>query len=88
MAGFAAGTLAGMWFEDRLALGDVSVYVIHARMGRVAHRVRKAPLRERLELTAHGHTGSGDHGWYCDTASARELPHLVDYRCRSFVTVG
>jgi uncharacterized protein YebE (UPF0316 family) len=55
--GFAAGTLAGMWLEDRLALGDVAVYVVSKERGSsVANAVRKAHYGA-TEVPAYGQAG-------------------------------
>jgi uncharacterized protein YebE (UPF0316 family) len=55
--GFAVGTLVGMRLEDRLALGDVSVYVISRIQGsEIAAQVRKAHYGA-TELTASGKSG-------------------------------
>jgi uncharacterized protein YebE (UPF0316 family) len=40
--GFSAGTVAGMWLEERLALGDVAVYVVSRDAGEeIAQDVRE-----------------------------------------------
>lgn len=55
--GFAAGTLVGMWLEERLALGDVAVYVVSREAGEeIAQEVRKADYGA-TELPAFGHSG-------------------------------
>ncbi len=55
--GFAAGTLIGMWLEERLALGDVAVYVVSREAGEeIAEEVRKADYGA-TELPAFGHSG-------------------------------
>ena len=55
--GFAVGTLVEMRLEDRLALGDVSVYVISRIQGsETAAQVRKAHYGA-TELTASGKSG-------------------------------
>jgi uncharacterized protein YebE (UPF0316 family) len=55
--GFAAGTLVGMWLEERLALGDVAVYVVSREAGEeIAQKVRKADYGA-TELPAFGHSG-------------------------------
>lgn len=55
--GFAAGTLAGMWLEDRLALGDVAVYVVSQEgSDQMAHAIRKAQYGA-TEVPAYGHAG-------------------------------
>lgn len=55
--GFAAGTLVGMWLEDRLALGNVDVHVVSAEKGaEIAAKIRKAGYGA-TELQAHGQSG-------------------------------
>ncbi len=55
--GFAVGTLAGMWLEDRLALGDVAVYVISRdNSDAIAQMVRAADYGA-TEMPALGKTG-------------------------------
>jgi uncharacterized protein YebE (UPF0316 family) len=55
--GFAAGTVAGMWLEERRALGDVAVYVVSRDAGEeIAQDVREAHYGA-TELPAFGHSG-------------------------------
>lgn len=55
--GFAAGTLVGMWLEERLALGDVAVYVVSREAGEeIVQDVREADYGA-TELPAFGHSG-------------------------------
>jgi uncharacterized protein YebE (UPF0316 family) len=88
-SGFATGTLVGMWLEDRLALGDVSVYVISRENGsEIAHHVRKAHYGA-TELPAHGHTGPVTMvGIVTPRKRLHELLHLVNIiDAGAFVTV-
>lgn len=56
--GFAAGTVIGMWIEDRLALGDVAIYIISPEKGgEIAGKIRKANYGA-TELPAYGRSGS------------------------------
>lgn len=55
--GFAAGTLLGMYLEDKLALGYVTVYVISTDKGaEIAETIRKAN-HGATELRANGLSG-------------------------------
>jgi uncharacterized protein YebE (UPF0316 family) len=55
--GFAAGTIIGMWLEERLALGDVAVYVISPEKGtEITRKIRKANYGA-TELPAYGRSG-------------------------------
>jgi uncharacterized protein YebE (UPF0316 family) len=55
--GFAAGTLLGMWIEDKLALGHVYVHVISMDKGlEIAHQIRKAG-HGATQMQAEGRTG-------------------------------
>lgn len=52
--GFAAGTLLGMWIEDKLALGYVDIHVVSADKGQeIARCVREAGYGA-TQLAAHG----------------------------------
>jgi uncharacterized protein YebE (UPF0316 family) len=55
--GFSAGTLLGMWIEDRLALGDSEIRIISMAKGReLAERMREEGYGV-TELTAEGQSG-------------------------------
>jgi uncharacterized protein YebE (UPF0316 family) len=55
--GFSAGTLLGMWIEDRLALGDSEIRIISMAKGReLAERMRQEGYGV-TELTAEGQSG-------------------------------
>lgn len=55
--GYAAGILAGMWLEERLALGEVAVYVVSPNSGsEIARSVRKASYGA-TEIPAYGRSG-------------------------------
>lgn len=87
--GFAVGTLAGMWLEDRLALGDVAVYVISRDNGAdIAQQVRAAHYGA-TELPAFGRTGPV--GLLSIVTSRRRLRQLLELikqaDANAFVTV-
>lgn len=87
--GFAAGTLLGMWIENRLALGHVYVHIVSMSKGR--------ELSKRLRDAGHGATllqAEGQSGpvHIIDVVTPRKkvqeiikLVNTVD--ARSFVTV-
>jgi uncharacterized protein YebE (UPF0316 family) len=55
--GFAAGTLLGMWIEDKLALGHVYVHVISRDKGQeLAHTIREAGYGA-TQVQAEGKSG-------------------------------
>lgn len=55
--GFAAGTLLGMWIEDKLALGHVYVHVISMDRGQeLAHTIREAGYGA-TQVRAEGKSG-------------------------------
>ena len=55
--GFAAGTLLGMWIEDKLALGHVYVHVISTAKGQeLAHSIREAGYGA-TQVQAEGKSG-------------------------------
>lgn len=55
--GFAAGTLLGMWIEDKLALGHVYVHVISMDRGQeLAHAIREAGYGA-TQVQAEGKSG-------------------------------
>lgn len=55
--GFSAGTLLGMWLEDRLALGDSEVRIISIAKGSaLAERLRREGFGV-TEMTAEGQSG-------------------------------
>lgn len=56
-SGFAAGTLVGMWIEDKLALGHVGINIVSMRHGpEVVNRLRKANFGV-TELNGCGQSG-------------------------------
>ncbi len=55
--GFAAGTLLGMWIEDKLAFGHVYVHVISMTRGQeIAQKIRQAGYGA-TQLQAEGQSG-------------------------------
>ena len=55
--GFAAGTLVGMWIEDKLALGHVGISIISMSKGRkIVQKLRQANYGV-TELTGNGRSG-------------------------------
>lgn len=55
--GFAAGTLLGMWIEDKLAFGHVCVHVVSMTRGReIAQTIRQAGYGA-TQLRARGQSG-------------------------------
>jgi uncharacterized protein YebE (UPF0316 family) len=55
--GFAAGTLLGMWIEDKLALGHVNVQIISMVKGQeIAQKIRQAGYGA-TQLRAEGQSG-------------------------------
>jgi uncharacterized protein YebE (UPF0316 family) len=55
--GFAAGTLVGMWIEDRLALGHVEISIFSTTQGqKIVHKLRQADYGV-TELTGNGRSG-------------------------------
>ena len=55
--GFAAGTLLGMWLEDKLALGYVNIHIISTAQGHaIAHKIREAGYGA-TQLQAEGQSG-------------------------------
>ena len=56
-SGFAAGTLLGMWIEDKLALGHVEISVISMSQGqKIVQKLRQADYGV-TELTGSGRSG-------------------------------
>ena len=56
-AGFAAGTLVGMWIEDKLALGHVGISIISMTQAqKIAEKLRKADYGV-TELVGSGRSG-------------------------------
>lgn len=87
--GFAAGTLVGMWLEERLALGDVAVYVISPEKGKeIAHKARRTNFGA-TELPAYGRSGPVSMlGIVTSRKRLDELLNLVDeVDTKAFVTV-
>lgn len=89
-SGFAAGTLVGMWLEERMALGDVAVYVVSPDKGaELARKVRKA-MYGATELPAYGHTGPVT--MLSVVTPRKRLNHLLrlidDVDAGAFVTVN
>jgi len=55
--GFAAGTLLGMWIEDKLALGYVDVHIISTSKGaEIVQKIREAGYGA-TQLQAEGQSG-------------------------------
>ena len=55
--GFAAGTLVGMWIEDKLALGHVEISIFSTTQGRkIVRKLRQADYGV-TELTGYGRSG-------------------------------
>ena len=55
--GFAAGTLVGMWIEDKLALGHVGINIISTSQGKkIIQKLRQADYGV-TELTGSGRSG-------------------------------
>jgi uncharacterized protein YebE (UPF0316 family) len=55
--GFAAGTLVGMWFEDKLPLGYVGISIVSATKGQeIAQKLRQADYGV-TELIGSGRSG-------------------------------
>jgi uncharacterized protein YebE (UPF0316 family) len=55
--GFAAGTLVGMWIEDKLALGHVEISIFSTTQGRkIVQKLRQADYGV-TELTGNGRSG-------------------------------
>ena len=56
--GFAAGTLVGMWIEDKLALGHVGISIISTSQGqKIVQKLRQADYGV-TELTGSGRSGT------------------------------
>ena len=73
--GFAAGTLLGMWIENRLALGNANLTAISMTKGQeIADRVRKEGFGA-TELQAHGQ--SGPVYLVNMVAPRRQIPDLI-----------
>ncbi len=59
-SGFAAGTLVGMWIEDKLALGHVGISIISTTKGhKIVQTLRQADYGV-TELTGSGRSGVVD----------------------------
>lgn len=87
--GFASGTLLGMYLEDRLAMGYVTVYAISVANGsRIVDRIREANFLA-TELPAQGR--SGPVSLVGVVVSRRQLPEILaligDADPDAFVTV-
>jgi uncharacterized protein YebE (UPF0316 family) len=55
--GFAAGTLVGMWIEDKLALGHIGISIISTTQGsKIVHKLRQVDYGV-TELTGSGRSG-------------------------------
>jgi len=55
--GFAAGTLVGMWIEDKLALGHVEISIFSTTQGwKIVQKLRQADYGV-TELTGNGRSG-------------------------------
>jgi len=55
--GFAAGTLVGMWIEDKLALGHVEISIFSTTQGqKIVRKLRQADYGV-TELTGNGRSG-------------------------------
>lgn len=58
--GFAAGTLVGMWIEDKLALGHVGISIISTTQGpKIVRQLRQADYGV-TELIGNGRSGMVD----------------------------
>ncbi|MEJ2556536.1 MAG: DUF2179 domain-containing protein [Anaerolineae bacterium] len=56
-SGFAAGTLVGMWIEDKLALGHVEISIISTTRGqKIVRKLRQADYGV-TELVGNGRSG-------------------------------
>lgn len=87
--GFAAGTLLGMWIEDRLALGYMNVHIISRNKGgEIADKIRQAGHGATL-LCAEGQ--SGDVHLISVVAPRKEVPNVLrlvnEVDATSFVTI-
>lgn len=87
--GFAAGTLLGMWMEDKVALGFVRVHVLSVGDGKeTVRRVREAGFGA-TQIQGQGH--SGPVSWttiVTPRSQAGRLIKLVDeIDSTSFVTI-
>lgn len=87
--GFAAGTFAGMWLEDRLSIGTVLV--------RVITKENASGLVQRLKAASYGLTtvsGTGSHGpvvLIFTIVRRSDLPdvirHIRDFNPQAFYTI-
>jgi uncharacterized protein YebE (UPF0316 family) len=73
--GFAAGTLLGMWIENKLALGHVDIRVISATKGQTITQTIREAGYGATQLQAEGQSGP-----VCVTtvvASCKEIPDII-----------
>jgi uncharacterized protein YebE (UPF0316 family) len=73
--GFAAGTLLGMWIENKLALGHVDIRVISATKGQTITQTIREAGYGATQLQAEGQSGPA----YVTTvvASRKEIPDII-----------
>jgi uncharacterized protein YebE (UPF0316 family) len=87
--GFAAGTLLGMWIEDKLALGHVYIQVVSTHKGpEIAQTIREAGFGA-TQVQAEGQSGPVHLiDVVVPRKRSKKLLHLVnEIDDRSFVTV-
>lgn len=73
--GFAAGTLLGMWIEDKLALGHVDIRVISTTKGQTITQTIREAGYGATQLQAEGQSGPV----YVTSivASRKEIPDII-----------